>query len=133
LLVRRDRRIRHLGEIERARDIEQRTGRALTRREAVAREISPAKLRQSDQRFVLGEREAMPKSVTVADPPESSTLSGLMSRWATPRSCAYAGARARSRSDMPPPPASLSMLYDVSSVDWSCSRRSIGRRYGGTS
>jgi hypothetical protein len=31
---------------------------------------------------------AMPKSVTTAVPPESRTLSGLMSRWTTPRSCA---------------------------------------------
>ncbi len=31
---------------------------------------------------------AMPKSVTTAVPPESSTLSGLMSRWTTPRWCA---------------------------------------------
>ena len=32
---------------------------------------------------------AMPKSVTTAVPPESSTLSGLMSRCTMPRSCAY--------------------------------------------
>ena len=31
---------------------------------------------------------AMPKSVTVACFPESMTLSGLMSRWITPRLCA---------------------------------------------
>ena len=31
---------------------------------------------------------ATPKSVTIASPPESSTLSGLMSRWTIPRSCA---------------------------------------------
>ena len=28
---------------------------------------------------------AMPKSVTTAEPPERRTLSGLMSRWTTPR------------------------------------------------
>ena len=39
---------------------------------------------------------AIPKSVTVAEPPEISTLSGLMSRWTMPRSCAYASARATS-------------------------------------
>src|SRR5436305_1166207 len=32
---------------------------------------------------------AMPKSVTTAAPPDSSTLSGLMSRWTMPRSWAY--------------------------------------------
>ena len=31
---------------------------------------------------------ATPKSVTIAPPAESSTLSGLMSRWTMPRSCA---------------------------------------------
>ena len=31
---------------------------------------------------------ATPKSVTVADPPESRMLSGLMSRWMMPRPCA---------------------------------------------
>jgi hypothetical protein len=41
---------------------------------------------------------AIPKSVTVAEPPDMSTLSGLMSRWTTPRSCAYASAFATSRS-----------------------------------
>ena len=41
---------------------------------------------------------AMPKSVTTAAAPESSTLSGLMSRCTTPCSCAYASARATSRS-----------------------------------
>ena len=40
---------------------------------------------------------AIPKSVTTAVPPESSTLSGLMSRCTTPRACAYAKARATSR------------------------------------
>jgi len=39
----------------------------------------------------------MPKSVTTAVPPESSTLSGLMSRCTMPRSCAYASARVTSR------------------------------------
>ena len=41
---------------------------------------------------------AMPKSVTTAEPPVRSTLSGLMSRWTIPRSCAYASAFATSRS-----------------------------------
>jgi len=40
---------------------------------------------------------ATPKSVTTAAPPESSTLSGLMSRCTIPRSCAYASAVATSR------------------------------------
>ncbi len=40
---------------------------------------------------------AMPKSVTMAAPPASMMLSGLMSRCTTPRSCAYASARATSR------------------------------------
>ena len=39
---------------------------------------------------------AIPKSVTTAVPADSSTLSGLMSRWTTPCSCAYASARATS-------------------------------------
>ena len=39
---------------------------------------------------------ATPKSATHADPPESSTLSGLMSRCTTPRACAKASARATS-------------------------------------
>ena len=41
---------------------------------------------------------ATPKSVTIALPPESSTLSGLMSRCTMPCSCAYASADAISRS-----------------------------------
>src|SRR5213080_153670 len=41
---------------------------------------------------------ATPKSVTIALPPESSTLSGLMSRCTIPCSCAYASADAISRS-----------------------------------
>jgi hypothetical protein len=41
---------------------------------------------------------AIPKSVTTAEPPDSSTLSGLMSRCTMPRSCAYASAFATSRS-----------------------------------
>jgi hypothetical protein len=40
---------------------------------------------------------AMPKSVTTATPPLSSTLSGLMSRCTTSCACAYASARATSR------------------------------------
>src|SRR6266704_5539246 len=40
---------------------------------------------------------ATPKSVTIALPPESSTLSGLMSRCTMPRSYAYASADAISR------------------------------------
>ena len=40
---------------------------------------------------------AIPKSVTVADRPAISTLSGLMSRCTTPCPCAYSSARATSR------------------------------------
>ena len=40
---------------------------------------------------------ATPKSVMTADFPVSSTLSGLMSRWAIPFPCAYSSARATSR------------------------------------
>ena len=40
---------------------------------------------------------AMPKSATVAEAPASNTLSGLISRWITPCSCAYWSARATSR------------------------------------
>ena len=40
---------------------------------------------------------ATPKSVTIALPPESNTLSGLMSRCTIPRSCAYANAATISR------------------------------------
>jgi hypothetical protein len=40
---------------------------------------------------------AMPKSATTAVRPESRMLSGLMSRWTTPRSCAYDSAFATSR------------------------------------
>jgi hypothetical protein len=42
---------------------------------------------------------ATPKSVTSAIPPVTSTFSGLMSRWTTPFSCAYANALAISRSN----------------------------------
>jgi hypothetical protein len=35
---------------------------------------------------------AMPKSVTIAVRPESSTVSGLMSRCTSPRPCAYSSA-----------------------------------------
>ena len=41
---------------------------------------------------------ATPKSVTMAEPPDMSTLSGLMSRCTTPASCAKASALATSRS-----------------------------------
>ena len=50
----------------------------------------PNSVRDADSAF------AIPKSVTTAVPPESSTLSGLMSRWTMPRLCAYCSARAMS-------------------------------------
>jgi hypothetical protein len=40
---------------------------------------------------------ATPKSVTTATPPEMRTLSGLTSRWITPRAWAYASADTTSR------------------------------------
>ena len=40
---------------------------------------------------------ATPKSVTTACPAVTRTLSGLMSRWMTPCSCAYTSASATSR------------------------------------
>src|SRR3982750_1364896 len=46
--------------------------------------------------FAADKAFAIPKSVTTTLPPDSSTLSGLMSRWTTPWSCAYASARATS-------------------------------------
>ena len=45
---------------------------------------------------------ATPKSVTIALSPETTTLSGLMSRWTTPRAGAYANADAISRSRRTP-------------------------------
>ena len=52
---------------------------------AVSRESAPP---------VLLTARAIPKSVTMARPPSSDSrmLSGLMSRWITPRECAYASA-----------------------------------------
>ena len=43
---------------------------------------------------------AMPKSATVAASPVSRMLSGLISRWMIPRSCAYASALATSRNTL---------------------------------
>ena len=59
---------------------------------------------------------ATPKSVTTAEPPERSTLSGLMSRCTMPRACAYASAFATSR-----------RMLTVSCTVSSCSRASRAR------
>ena len=53
--------------------------------------VPPGASRDAERAF------AMPKSVTTAVPPESRTLSGLMSRCTTPRPCANSSARAMSR------------------------------------
>jgi hypothetical protein len=63
----------------------------------------PSEVRPGPSEWTLAPLEtvsafATPKSVTTATPWESSTLSGLMSRWTTPRVWAYARAEATSRS-----------------------------------